>query len=63
MFPPLTSNPPHDVGYPTSSAIQRTVCASISDAMGDNCQPPTFGLTAAASRSASAPMGAGDDVM
>ena len=35
-----------------SSAIQRTVCASISVAAGDSVQAPQFGLTAAASRSA-----------
>ena len=36
---------------------------SISDASGESSQPPTFGLTVAASRSASAPSGAADDVM
>ena len=35
MLPPLTSNPPQSSGYPISSAIHRTVCASISVAAGD----------------------------
>ena len=51
------------VGNPISSAIQRTVCASISVAIGDSRHAPTFGLTADASRSPSAPIGAGLDVM
>ena len=63
MLPPLTRSPPLSAGKPTSSAIQRTVWASISLATGESGQPPRFGLTAAASRSASAPMGAADDVM
>ena len=36
-----------------NSAIQRTVCASISVATGDSVHAPTFGFTAAASRSPS----------
>jgi hypothetical protein len=63
MLPPLTSNPPHDAGYPTSSAIQRTVCASISVAIGPSRHEPTLALTAAARKSPSIPIGAGDDVM
>ena len=46
-----------------SSAIHRTVCASISVAAGDSVHAPTFGFTAAASKSASIPMGAGEAVM
>ena len=48
---------------PTRSATQRTVCASISDATGESSHPPTLGFTAAASRSASMPIGAADEVM
>jgi hypothetical protein len=36
---------------------------SISVAMGESAHAPQLGLTAAARRSASAPMGAADDVM
>jgi hypothetical protein len=46
-----------------SSAIQRTVWASISVAAGAMVQAPTFGFIAAASRSPSMPIGAGDAVM
>ena len=63
MFPPLTMIPPLGVGKPMKSASQRTVCASISVATGASRQAPTLGLTAAASRSPSIPMGAGDAVM
>jgi len=63
MLPPLTMMPPHGAPNPTSSASQRTACASISVATGANAQLPTFGLTAAASKSASAPSGAADAVM
>ena len=63
MLPPLTNSPPQSAGKPRNSAIQRTVCASISVATGDSAQPPTFGLTAAASRSPSTPIGAADEVM
>ena len=62
MFPPLTRRPP-PAGNPISSAIQRTVCASISVASGESPNEPTFGFTVAASRSASAPIGAADEVM
>ena len=50
-------------GMPSSSAIQRTHWPSISVAIGESCQAPTFGFTAAASRSASAPIGAAEEVM
>ena len=63
MLPPLTSSPPQSVGNPISSAIHRTACASISVASGDSRHAPTFGFTAAASRSPSIPIGAGLDVM
>ena len=63
MFPPLTSNPPHVAGNPIRSAIHVTVCASISVATGDSVRAPTFGLTAAASRSPSIPIGEALDVM
>ena len=63
MLPPLTSSPPQSPDSPTSSATQRTVCASISDAIGESSHPPTLGFTVAASRSASAPIGAADEVM
>ncbi len=46
-----------------SSAIHRTVCDSISVAAGDSVHAPTFGFTAAASRSPSMPIGAGAAVM
>jgi hypothetical protein len=46
-----------------SSAIQRTGCASISVASGESVNGPRFWLTAPASRSPSAPIGAGLDVM
>ncbi len=46
-----------------SSAIQRTVCDSISVAAGESVHAPTFGFTAAASRSPSIPIGAGAAVM
>ncbi len=36
MFPPLTRTPLLPAGIPTSSAIQRTVCASISVAIGES---------------------------
>jgi hypothetical protein len=39
------------------------VCRSISEAAGDNSQPPTFGFNAEARRSPSMPIGAGEDVM
>jgi hypothetical protein len=60
-LPPLTSSP-HDL-QPISSAIHRTVCASISVASGERIHPPQFGFTAAASRSPSTPIGAGGAVM
>jgi len=41
---------------------QRTVCSSISVAIGPIRQAPTFGLTAAARKSPSMPMGAGEEV-
>ena len=41
MLPPLTNNPPHDGGKPMNSAIQRTVCSSISVAAGDSDHAPT----------------------
>ena len=63
MLPPLTSNPPQSLGYPTISATQRTASASISEAIGDSSQPPTLGLIAAASKSANAPIGAADEVI
>ena len=63
MLPPLTSRPPHAAGKPISSAIQRTVCASISVAAGDRTHAPTFGFSAAASRSPRMPIGAGGAVM
>ena len=63
MLPPLTRTPEPVVGYPMSSAIQRIVCVSISVPAGDSIHPPTLGLTAAASNSASMPIGAGEDVM
>ena len=63
MLPPLTSSPSLPAGSPSSSAIQRTDWPSISEAIGESCQAPTFGFTAAASRSASAPIGAADEVM
>ena len=62
MLPPLTRSPP-PAANPTSSASQRTVCPSISLARGDSSHPPTFGFTAEAKRSASAPSGAADEVM
>src|SRR5687767_6277852 len=49
--------------YPISSAIHRTVCASISVAIGDRFHDPQFWLTALARKSPSAPIGAGLDVM
>jgi hypothetical protein len=55
--------PAPSAGNPISSAIQRTVCASISVAIGDRRHAPTFWLTPDASRSPSAPIGAGLDVM
>ena len=63
MFPPLTRSPSVAGGIPRSSAIQRTHWPSISEAIGESCQPPTFGFTAEARRSASAPIGAAEDVM
>ncbi len=63
MLPPLTSTPSPPAGNPMSSAIQRTVCASISVASGESVNDPMFWLIAAASRSPSAPIGAGLDVM
>jgi hypothetical protein len=63
MLPPLTSRPPQSSGNPISSAIQRTVCDSISVAIGASFQAPVFALIAAASRSPSMPMGAGLEVM
>jgi len=42
---------------------QRMDSFSISVAIGDSAHAPTFGLTAAARRSASALTGAADDVM
>ena len=42
-----------------SSAIQRTVCASISEAAGDSTHAPTFGLSAAARKSPRMPIGRG----
>ena len=55
MLPPLTSSPPQPAGYPMSSAIHRTVCASISVASGESLHAPTLRLIAAASRSPSDP--------
>jgi hypothetical protein len=63
MLPPLTKSPLPPWRYPSNSAIQRTACASISLAIGDRRHAPTFGFIAAASRSPSIPIGAGDDVM
>ncbi len=63
MLPPLESSPPPVDGKPISSAIQRTVCASISVAAGASVHAPTLGFTAAARKSASMPIGAGDAVM
>jgi hypothetical protein len=60
-LPPLTRSPPQLVGYPTSSATQRTVCRL--DLRRHRRQLPAadIGFTAAASRSASMPIGAADD--
>jgi hypothetical protein len=58
MLPPETRIPPS--GIAMSSAIQRTVCASISVATGASEKAPRFGFTAAARRSASAPIRAAD---
>ncbi len=63
MLPPLTNSPPHPGGYPTSSAIHAIACRSISVATGESDQAPTLGFTAAASRSARIPSGAGDEVI
>ena len=63
MLPPLTSSPPLSIGKPINSAIHRTVCASTSVAAGDSRHAPTFGLSAAASKSPRMPIGAGDEVM
>ena len=63
MLPPLTMIPPQFVGNPTSSAIQRTVCRSISVPAGESANEPRLGFTDAASMSARAPIGAADDVM
>jgi hypothetical protein len=63
MLPPLTNSPPQSAGYPISSAIQRTAWDSISVAIGDSVQAPTFALTDAASNSARMPIGAGDEVI
>jgi hypothetical protein len=62
-FPPLTSTPSPPAGKPTSSAIHRTVCSSISLAIGERLQPPTFWFTAEARRSPSIPSGAAPAVM
>ena len=71
MLPPLTRRPPASAAVPLrrgrtanpiSSAIHRTVCASISVAAGDRRHAPTFWFTAEASRSPRAPIGAGLDV-
>ena len=63
MLPPLTTMPSHLPGKLMNSVSQRIDSFSISVAMGDNAQAPQLGLTAAARRSASAPIGAADDVM
>ena len=62
MLPPLTSSPT-PAGNPSMSAIHRKQCRSISEPIGDGCQPPTFAFTAEAARSASALIGAADKVM
>ena len=46
-----------------NSDSQRIVSFSISVATGERAHAPQFGFTAAASMSASAPIGAADDVM
>jgi len=46
-----------------SSAIQRTLWASISLASGESVHAPTLGFTAAANSSAKMPIGAAEDVM
>jgi len=63
MFPPLTRMPPVPAGSPSSSAIQRTDCSSMSVPIGESPNDPQFGLTVAVSRSANAPRGAADEVM
>ncbi len=63
-FPPLTMSPPAPrAGNPISSAIQRTVWASISVAAGERIEAPALGFTAAARRSPRAPIGAAEAVM
>ena len=63
MLPPLTSRPPQSAGKPINSAIQRTVCASISVAAGDSVHEPTLGFSAEARKSPRMPIGAGGAVM
>src|SRR6476661_2748814 len=63
IFPPLTNKPPYDGETPMNSASHRTVCFSTAVAIGLKTFAPTFGLTAAANKSANAPMGVGEEVM
>ncbi len=62
-LPPLTSKPPALGDTPTSSAIHRTVCSSISVAAGASVHNPTLGFSADARKSPKMPIGAGGAVM
>src|SRR5207237_9795513 len=63
MLPPLTTMPSHLPGSPMNCDSQRMHSFSTSVAIGDSAHAPQFGFTAAASRSASAPTGAPDEVI
>ena len=61
MFPPLTNIPPQAGETPINSASHFTVCFSIAVAIGLKMFAPTFGLTAAANKSANAAIGVGEE--
>ena len=55
VAPPVVISPPEPSGSPNRRANSRIRCSSSSLAAGESTQPPQFGLSPAASRSAAAP--------